>query len=88
MSNQSNRWSQEITEDDRHDVGKGVFATGSAREIADHVIAAAPQEGDAETVDQRAMAKLTFYENRAGRNLSSERRAVLEEAKTIVRELR
>lgn len=88
MSNQSNRWSQEITEDDRHDVGKGAFATGSAREIADQVIAAARQEGDTDTVEQRAMAKLTFYENRAGRNLSSERRATLEEAKTIVRGLR
>jgi hypothetical protein len=32
------------------------------------------------------MAKLTFYENRAGRNLSDERRAVLEGAKQIVRD--
>jgi hypothetical protein len=32
------------------------------------------------------MSKLTFYENRAGRNLSPERRATLEEAKAIVRD--
>jgi hypothetical protein len=32
------------------------------------------------------MAKLTFYENRAGRNLSDERRATLDEAKDLVRE--
>lgn len=31
------------------------------------------------------MSKLTFYENRAGQNLSDERRAVLDEAKAIVR---
>lgn len=34
----------------------------------------------------RKVTEVTFYENRAGRNLSSERRATLEEAKTIVRE--
>lgn len=85
MTDNPNRWSHEITEGDRHDVG-GVFATGSAREIADAVIAAARDEDGDESVERRAMAKLTFYENRAGRNLSAERRAVLEEAKAIVRD--
>jgi Protein of unknown function (DUF3175) len=32
------------------------------------------------------MAKLTFYEDRAGQNLSDERRAALEEAKQLVRD--
>jgi Protein of unknown function (DUF3175) len=85
MSDNPNRWSSEVTEEDRHDVGGGVFATGSARDIADAVIAAARNEDGDESVERRAMAKLTFYENRAGRNLSPERRAVLAEAKNLVR---
>jgi hypothetical protein len=85
MSDQSHFWSNEVTEKDRHDVGGGIFATGSAQEIADAVIDAAENEGPPDNVERRAMAKLTFYENRAGQNLSSERRATLEEAKAIVR---
>jgi hypothetical protein len=84
MSDTPNRWSQEVTEGDRHDVGGGIFADGSAQEIADAVIAAAQDEG-ADDVERRAMSKLTFYENRAGHNLSDERRATLDEAKAIVR---
>ena len=85
MSDSTRYWSQEVTDQDRHDVGGGIFATGSAQEIADAVIAAASDEGPSETLERRAMAKLTFYENRAGRNLSDERRETLEEAKAIVR---
>ena len=84
MSDTPNRWSQEITESERHDIPSGVFADGSAQEIADAVISAARDEG-ADDVERRAMSKLTFYENRAGRNLSPERRAVIDEAKEIVR---
>jgi hypothetical protein len=83
VSDNVNRWSAEVTAGDHHDVG-GVFAEGSAQEIADAVVAAARDEGEGD-VERRAMAKLTFYENRAGRNLSPERRATLEEAKAIVR---
>lgn len=81
----SNSWSNEVTEADRHDVGGGIFAIGSAQEIAEAVIEAAREEGPQETIERRAMAKLTFYENRGGRNLSPERRAALDEAKAIVR---
>jgi Protein of unknown function (DUF3175) len=64
----------------------GIFASGSAAEIAEAVIAAAREEGSEDAVERRAMAKLAFYENRAGRNLSDERRATLEEAKQLVRD--
>ncbi|HTW85823.1 MAG TPA: DUF3175 domain-containing protein [Candidatus Sulfotelmatobacter sp.] len=80
-----NRWSADVTAHDRHDVGGGVFSTGTAAEIADAVIGAALEEGADEHLERRAMAKLTFYENRAGRHLSPERRAVLDEAKELVR---
>lgn len=85
MSDKTNRWSREITEEDRHDVGGGAFATGSARDIADAVIAAARNDEGDESIERRAMAKLTFYENRAGVNLSPERRTTLEEAKALVK---
>ncbi|HTV74425.1 MAG TPA: DUF3175 domain-containing protein [Candidatus Acidoferrales bacterium] len=85
MSEHPQYWSSEVTATDRHDVGGGVFATGSAQEIAQAVIDAARDDGAPETIERRAMAKLTFYENRAGHKLSPERRAILEDAKTIVR---
>ena len=85
MKKEPHYWSSEVTATDRHDVGHEIFATGSAQEIADAVLGAARAEGPPETVERRAMAKLTFYENRGGRNLSSERRATLDEAKAIVR---
>lgn len=85
MDDAKQYWSAEATQADRHDVGSGVFAGGSAEEIADAVIAAAREEGAPETAERRAMAKLTFYENRAGKNLSDERRAVIEAAKALVR---
>jgi Protein of unknown function (DUF3175) len=85
MDDSRNLWSHEVTEADRHDVGGGVFASGSAEEIADAVIDAVQNEDSDESLERRAMSKLTFYENRAGRNLSGERRQVLEEAKDIVR---
>lgn len=85
MSDSEHRWSHEATGHDRHDVGGGIFASGSAQEIAESVLAVARDEGAGDSVERRAMEKLTFYENRAGRNLSDERRAVLEDAKSIVR---
>ena len=81
----SKRWSHEVTEEDRHDVS-GVFASGSASEIAKAVIAAAREAGADDSVERRAMAKLTFYENRAGKNLSAERRAVIEQAKQLIKD--
>jgi hypothetical protein len=85
MDDSRRHWSHEVTEEDRHDVGGGLFASGSAAEIAEAVIAAARGEGSQDSVERRAMAKLTFYENRAGTNLSDECRAVIEEAKQLIR---
>lgn len=51
------------------------FFSGSAKEIADGLVSVDPS---------KAMARLTFYINRAGRNLSAKDRARLERAKTLV----
>jgi hypothetical protein len=56
---------------------KGLFAEGSAQDIADWAAGA----GDL----QSAMAEINFYENRAGSNLSAERKATLEKAKELLR---
>jgi hypothetical protein len=44
---------------DRHDSETGVFASGSAEEIASAVIAAARDDGPEETLERRAMASST-----------------------------
>jgi hypothetical protein len=85
MDDSQQRWSHQVTEQDRHDLGDGIFANGSAEEIAEAAIAAARDDESADSLERHAMAKLTFYENRAGRNLSDERRRVLEDAKALVR---
>jgi hypothetical protein len=85
MSDSTRRWSHEETEHDRHDLPEGIFANGSAEEIAAAVIEAAQKEGPEDTWERRAIGKLTFYENRAGQNLSDERRATIDKAKEIVR---
>ena len=46
MTESQRYWSEEITDADRHDVAGGIFATGSAREIAEAVIAEASEDGE------------------------------------------
>jgi hypothetical protein len=55
----------------------GLFAKGSAKEIAATLLEEAPDE-------RTAMSRLTFYMNRAGHNLSAAQRKRLETAKKIV----
>ena len=57
---------------------EGLFANGSAEEISEAV----SENGKASLA--RAMERVTFYENRAGKNLSQERRATLEKAKNLI----
>jgi hypothetical protein len=79
-------WSKEVTEHDRHDIEQGVFAAGDARTIADAVWDASLAEGSLDTTYRRAMEKVTFYENHAGKNLTPERRQTLEGVKDLLRE--
>ncbi|MEB3321694.1 MAG: DUF3175 domain-containing protein [Synechococcaceae cyanobacterium] len=77
------RWSQEATRrSDALDLEPGVFTWDDPRRIARSLKASA----EASTRRKRppyasAMAMLCFYINRAGANLSEERRQVLEAAK-------
>jgi hypothetical protein len=69
-------WSEEV--EPKWKAPEGLFASGSASKIADEV----SQHGKASL--QKAMARINFYENRAGKNLSQERKATLEKVKNIL----
>ncbi len=83
------RWSADVTEhSDALDLEPGVFERDDPKEIARSL------KRSAEASDRRkaepfrsAMSMLTFYINRAGSNLSDERKDVLEKAKEELRKL-
>ncbi|HWL85708.1 MAG TPA: DUF3175 domain-containing protein [Polyangiaceae bacterium] len=82
-----NRWSQRVTEtSDALDLETGVFQKGSPRAIARSLMRSAEQSRRRRSDPYRsAMSMLTFYLNRAGKNLSVERRRTLESAKDELR---
>jgi hypothetical protein len=87
-TNAPNRWSHEVMQhSDALDLEGGIFKSGNAEEIAQSLkrssLASRRWSG---TPFQSAMSMLNFYLNRAGKNLSKERRRVLERAKSKLRE--
>jgi hypothetical protein len=82
------RWSHEVTEHSNAlDLERDVFSLDDPRKIA------ASLKHSAETSKRRksdpyrsAMSMLTFYINRAGKNLSQKQKRVLERAKDELRE--
>jgi hypothetical protein len=83
------RWSQRVTsQSNALDLEPGVFTLEDPKEIALSLKRSADQSDRRKTDSyQSAMSMLTFYINRAGKNLPAERRRRLEEAKTELREL-
>ena len=81
------RWSQDVTENsDAMDLADGVFKQRSAKKIADslkHSAEASPRRKTSPF--QSAMSMLTFYINRAGKQLSKSRLATLNRAKNELR---
>jgi len=85
----ASRWSQDVTEHSNAlDLDGGVFTWEDPKRIA------ASLKQSAETSKRRkadafrsALSMLVFYQNRAGKNLTRERRKVLDEAKDELREL-
>lgn len=84
-----NRWSQRVTEESAAlDLEPAVFTKNDPKEIAESLLRSAEQSTRRKTSPYRsAMSMLTFYINRAGTNLSEERRAILERAKDELRAL-
>ena len=83
------KWSHEVTEhSDALDLEDSVFTKDEPREIAKSLKRSAEHSKRRKgTPLQSAMGMLTFYINRAGDNLSAERRKTLEQAKDELRAL-
>jgi hypothetical protein len=82
-------WSQEVTEhSDAMDLEEGVFELDDPHKIALSLKRSAEASHRRKSEPyQSAMSMLTFYINRAGHNLSAERKRVLEAAKDQLREV-
>jgi len=83
----SKRWSREVTEkSDALDLESNVFTRENPRSIAESVKRSAEHSKRRKSDPYRsAMSMLTFYINRAGKNLPKQRREKLEAAKDELR---
>jgi len=83
------RWSQQVTNTSNAlDLEAGIFARDNPREIALSLQRSAEASTRRKTTPFRsAMAMLSFYINRAGKNLPQQRRVILEQAKEELRRL-
>ncbi|HEY8314650.1 MAG TPA: DUF3175 domain-containing protein [Candidatus Baltobacteraceae bacterium] len=82
------KWSQNVTEhSDALDLEEGVFKKRSAKEIALSLKRSAERSRrrKGRTAYQSAMSMLTFYINRAGKDLSGGRLRILERSKNELR---
>jgi len=86
---QGRKWSAKVTEtSDAMDLEKDIFKSDDATRIARSLKRSAEQSQRLKSTPFRsAMSMLNFYINRAGRNLSTPRRRVLEAAKKQLRRL-
>ena len=82
------RWSARVTrESDALDLKKGVFSKRSPRAIALSLKRSAERSRRRKSDPYRsAMSMLTFYINRAGKNLPAGRKKILRRAKDELRE--
>jgi hypothetical protein len=83
------KWSQRVTKtSDALDLEKDVFAQDDPKAIAASLEASAEHSTRRKSSPYRsAMSMLTFFINRAGKNLPSKQKRVLERAKDELREL-
>ena len=88
LENRKN-WSQKVTSSSNAlDLEAGVFTLDDPRRIAQSLKRSAEQSRRRKSDPYRsAMSMLTFYINRAGRQLPAERRKLLEQAKAELRVL-
>lgn len=89
MPTHTRRWSAEVTrKSDALDLRDKVFTQDDPRRIARSLKRSAERSRRREASAYRsAMSMLTFYINRAGRNLPAKRRETLEAAKRSLRRL-
>jgi Protein of unknown function (DUF3175) len=88
MAKPNRRWSQGVTKESHALVLEERVFTRSPREIALSLKRSAEASQSRKTSAFRsAMSMLTFYINRAGRNLSAEKRTNLQQAKVELRQV-
>jgi hypothetical protein len=83
----AHKWSQEVTEhSNATDVEENIFDSDDPRKIADSLKRSAEASHRRKSEPYRsAMSMLTFYINRAGKNLPAARKKLLEQAKDKLR---
>jgi hypothetical protein len=88
-SKKSNRWSQRVTDtSNAMDLEAGVFKSRSAKAVASSLKRSAERSQRRKASPyQSAMSMLTFYLNRGGKQLSAERKHILERAKVELKVL-
>lgn len=81
------KWSAEVTEhSDALDLQSNIFESKDAKEIAESLKKSAEKSNRRKSSPYRsAMSMLTFYINRAGKNLEASQKEVLEKAKGELR---
>jgi hypothetical protein len=89
MKTNKKKWSAEVTrKSDAMDLHKDVFKQSDPKKIARSVQASAAKSKRRKAMPKRsAMSMLSFYENRAGKNLSASQRKKIEKAKEELRKL-
>lgn len=87
MADTQKKWSQDVTEhSDALDLEENIFESDDPKHIARSLKKSAERSDRRKAEPFRsAMSMLTFYINRAGKNLSAESKKVLEEAKSELR---
>ena len=83
------RWSSGVTEKSSAlHLEKGVFAKDNPKEIAKSLKKSADSSRQRKSSSyQSAMSMLNFYINRAGKNLSGERKEILNRAKSELKDI-
>jgi hypothetical protein len=89
MATKTKKWSADVTKhSDAMDLEQDIFKSGDPDKIARSLKHSAEQSDRRKSSPYRsAMSMLTFYENRAGKNLEENDKEVLEKAKEKLRAL-
>lgn len=89
MAAKAKKWSAQVTkQSNAMDLEKGVFRQASAKKIARSLENSAARSKRRKSTPKRsAMSMLSFYVNRAGKNLSAAEKKKLERAKDELRKL-
>jgi hypothetical protein len=85
----ASKWSQNVTEhSNAMDLDEGVFTWDDPKRIAESLLHSAERSNRRKSSPYRsAMSMLTFYMNRAGKELPAEKRDTLNNAKDEMRKL-